>query len=643
MSAFAGFVALDGGRPPQGVDARFSGGLDGKGLGPLTLRRVGSGIFAFRQRILSPEDRYERQPAIGADGALVSMFDGRLDNRGELLDALGLVSPASHPVPDGDVARAAYERWGEEAVPRLLGDFAWAVWNQRDNRLMLARDSARNRSLLYSRGDGFVAFSTDYRPLLALPEIPRDLDEVAIADILLTTPDESGRSLYKAISWVGPAERIVVTPDAVTRDRFWEPAPRPTLRLARDADYVDAARAVFDQAVACRLRIAGPVVATVSGGLDSSAVATTAARQRAPGIVHGLCAVPVDGVPVPVMPYEYADERPFVATLATRHPNLQVEYLSSLAPRPLEMDPRGQFLATGVARRSPSNAAWFLPVYERAAELGATTLLQGDFGNYTFSADGFARLDALRREGAWIALIREILALRRTVVPSVWRGLARAQISRALPAWLPIRRRRWASTIPPTLFNPHFLRDTGLEGRFERERALRQSLIASDTMASVLRYVLFRSRMQTDGVVVQRTMHGVTPSDPFSDRRIFEFCLSLPDEQFLSKGIWRRLARRAFADRLSPEIITNYRRGAQNADWHARLNPNRDVLEAQVERLERSALASRILNVPQIRALSRQWPTDPEVVPDNSVPFRVQLLRVLHVGQFLDWTEGGNR
>jgi len=643
MSAFAGVVALGGGSPPQGVDARFSNSLDGKGLGALTLRRVGVGIFAFRQRILAPEDRHERQPAVGADGVVVSMFDGRLDNRGELLSTLGLTSPVSRPVPDGDIARAAYERWGEDAVPRLLGDFAWAVWNQRDKRLMLARDSARNRSLLFSRGDGFVAFSTDYRPLLALPEIPRDLDEVAIADILLTTPDESGRSLYKAISWVGPAERIIVTPDAVTRNRFWEPGPRPTLRLARDADYVDAARDVFDQAVACRLRIAGPVVAMVSGGLDSSAVATTAAQQRAPATVHGLCAVPMDGVPVPVMPHEYASERPFVATLAARHPNLQLEYLSSRATRPAELDPRGQFLATGVAVRSPSNVAWFVPVYERAAELGATTLLQGDFGNYTFSADGFARLDALRRDRAWTALAHEILALRHTMTPSVWRGLARGQVSQALPSWLPVRRRRWAASFPPTLLNPDFLRSAGLEGRFEREGALRQTLISSDTIASVLRYVLFRSRMQTDGVVVQRTMNGVTPSDPFSDRRVFEFCLSLPEEQFLSKGIWRRLSRRAFADRLSPEIISNYRRGAQNTDWHARLNPNRDVLEAQVERLERSPLATRILNVTLIRELSRQWPADPETLAGNSAPFRVQLLRVLHVGQFLDWTEGGNR
>ena len=216
--------------------------------------------------------------------------------------------------------------------------------------------------------------------------------------------------------------------------------------------------------------------------------------------------------------------------------------------------------------------------------------------------------------------------------------MARAQISRALPGWLP--RRRHASTIPPSLLNPDFLRDAGLNGWFEREWAERQKLLAQNSVASILRYVLFRSRMQTDTLAALRATTGITASDPFSDRRVLEFCLSLPDEQFLSGGVWRRLARRAFADRLPPEILTNYRRGAQNPDWHARLHPSRDVLAAQVERLEHSALACRLLNVPRIRELSRQWPSDPASGP--SMPFRVQLMRVLHLGQFLHWTEGGN-
>ncbi len=648
MSAFAGFVSLGADMPP-GTAERLSKALDGKGLGKASVRRVDQGVFVFRQRLLSPEDRYERQPCVGEDGQILSMFDGRLDNRSELLDALGLHSPSHLPVPDGEIVRAAYQRWEEEAVPRLLGEFAWAVWNARDGRLMLARDHSQNRALFFSNGDGFTAFSTGYRPLLALPQIPRDIDDLAIADLLLTSPDESGRSFYKAISWVGAAERVVVTASRVHRDRFWEPAPRPMLRLPSDADYWDAARGVFEEAVACRLRVAGPVVSSVSGGLDSSSVAATAARHLAPGIVHGLCVVPVAGAYLSVRAHEYADERPFVAALAMQHPNLQIEYLESAEVRPFELDPRQLFIEAGAPLRAPSNAAWFLPMLHRAADLGATTILRGDLGNLTFSAEGFTQLSALRQRGAWLTLAREIAALRRTLPSSRWRALARYQTLEMLPDRVRaelrrIRRRRNPFLTPnPVFLNPDFVEDAGLGERNRHHGVARRDFWTANGVASLLRYVLLRSRMQVEASAALRGMTGVTSSDPFSDRRIIDFCLSLPPDQFLRNGEWRRLARCAFADRLPAEIIENRKRGAQNTDWHTRLTPYRPTLAEELERLSGSALVTRILDVPRMKRILAGWPDDPRAVEDDGQLYRVSLLRALHVGQYLSWIEGGNR
>ena len=277
MSAFAGYVGFAG-PAPCGTAARFANSLDGAGLRRARTLEDGSTVFVVRQRILSPEDRFERQPVAG-DG-LVSLFDGRLDNRGELLDLLGLTSPADDPLPDGELVRRAYLCWREAAPARLLGDFAWALWDAAGRRLMLARDHSLQRSLYFCRVDGGVAFATGYRPLLALPGVSAELDETAVADLLLIAPDESGRSLYKQISWVGAAVRVLITPDGVWEDRLWEPTAQPVLRLKDDRDYAEAARAVFNQAVACRRRVAGPVVAAVSGGLDSSEIGRASCRER---------------------------------------------------------------------------------------------------------------------------------------------------------------------------------------------------------------------------------------------------------------------------------------------------------------------------------------------------------------------------
>lgn len=580
---------------------------------------------------------------------MLSMFDGRLDNRAELLEALELQSSSRSPLSDGDIARAAYERWEGDAVPRLLGDFAWAVWNDRDRRLMLARDHSVLRSLFFSRGKGFVAFGTGYRSLLSLPEIPREVDELSAADLLMNIPDHGERSFYRGISWVGSAMRVVISADRTHQDRLWEPVRRPTLRLSRDEEYIEAARAVFEEAVSCRLRLAGPVVSAVSGGLDSSAVAATAARQAAPGVVHGLCMVPVGGAPVHVHEGRYGDERPLVAALAARHPNFRVEYLEAAEAQSVELDPVPLFLQGGVPSRGISNAAWFMPMFRRAAELGAGTLLLGMWGNFTFSFSGYPRLSELREEGAWMAFARELAALRSTQPRVAWNGLARYHGMSMLPPWAQAGVRRLRNgpagslSNRPVALNPDFVRSANLTERYAEFRARVRETQGANGQASLMRIALFGSRIMVDGMAAFRSFTGITSSDPFSDRRVIDFCLSLPSEQFLHGGVWRRLARRAFADRLPPEITNNPLRGLQDSDWHARLTPCRGHFAAEIERLERSALASRILDLPRMRRMLADWPDDPRAVKGSGIPLRYWLLHSLHVGQYLRWIEGGNQ
>lgn len=649
MSAYAGFVSLNGAGVPPGTDERLRLGLDGKGLGKAVTRRLDGGVCVFRQRIASPEDRLDHQPVSG-NGPYISLFDGRLDNRSELLAALGLRESPETPMADGAIVSAAYGRWMEGAVPRLLGDFAWTVWNARDRCLLLARDHGVTRSLFYTCGDGFVAFATGYRPLLALPEVPREVDEFAVADLLLTSPDDSERSFYKGIAWVGSAERVTVSTSGVRRERMWEPAVRPTLRLPRDQDYIEAAREVFDSAVSCRLRVAGPVLSSVTGGLDASAVAATAAALKAPEIVHGLCVVPSDGAALNVRPGRYPDERPFVTSLAARWPNLRVEFLQSVEARALELDPRGLFLENGVPLRAPSNAAWFLPMFERAAELGAGTLLQGDMGNFTFSTNGFERFAALRDQRRWLVLAAELMALRQTMPRGQWGELVRHQIRSVLPPavrgavrTLSGRPPRPPPPMPSTLLNPEFVRSAGLAERRDEHGIETRDFDTADGMARMLRYILQRSRMLMEQRAVLRNATGIVLSDPFADRRVIDFCLSLPSEQFLHRGEWRRLARRAFADRLPPGILENRRRGAQNPDWHRRLTPHRHLLAEHLERLEEVPLARRLLDVARMREILATWPDDPAAVEGEGLIYRTLLARALHVGQYLAWIDGSNR
>jgi asparagine synthase (glutamine-hydrolysing) len=109
-------------------------------------------------------------------------------------------------------------------------------------------------------------------------------------------------------------------------------------------------------------------------------------------------------------------------------------------------------------------------------------------------------------------------------------------------------------------------------------------------------------------VAATRLLHGLESRDPMADRRLFELCLSIPDEQFLYRGEPRALMRSAMAGIVPDEILDQRRRGIQSADWPERFATARSEFAAEMSRLEASPLANRILDLPRLRRVIDTWP-----------------------------------
>lgn len=644
MSAFAGIVHLGGVQLESDAGSRLAAGLDGHGFASaVSLHQRGCVAVAFRQRLVMSEDRLDRPPHVEPDTRTVSVFDGRLDNRAELIRACGLEK--SGPVSDAAVASHAYRMWGSEAPGRLLGSFAWAVWDERERQLLLARDHGVFRALFYFQHDSLVVFATTYRALFTLPQVPRILDERSVVDVIATTPDLSDRSLYRNVRWVRPAEQVLISPGRIRQSRFWQPlhAPAP----GRGDDEVrDAARGLFDEAVACRDRSIGPATVLLSGGYDSSAVAATLARRRNPDLVHGLTAVPADDLP-DAGGNTYRDERPLVEGLARRYGNLHVTCLASTAVEGIEDDPSETFLAAQAPLRAPGNSAWFHRLIRRAQELGAPVVMTGGFGNMTLTANGYSRVGELLAAGFGLGALGELLAMRRHMSGAGWSAFVRQALGGRLP-WLRRMKRRlagrdWSSEWRRrTALNPDFQQDPAFQAYFLENAVVELDTVGPGGRFRELDYILQRSRMQVEAVAALRAATGVDIWDPYADRRIIDFCLSLPDDQFLRHGRHRFLARRIFADRLPAEILSNKRRGAQNSDWYLRLPQQRERLEGTLDQLERSALAGRILDLPRLRRMLLDMPTDPADLRRTGNAYKVMFTRAVHVGRFLAWYERSN-
>ncbi len=282
MSAIAGVCHVDGGRPDPALLARMLERLSHRGPDGEGHRATGPTALGHRLNATTPESLAEKQPVTDEAHERWLVWDGRLDNRAELLDALG-PGTAHGAGTDPELALAAYRRWGSAGFGRLVGDFATALWDGAARRLVCARDALGVRPLYYHWDGRRLLFGSEVKALFADPGVPRRPDEAVIADVLLGAFRNVGATFFESIRQVPPAHLLLLDETGPRLERYWDVDPAREVRYARDQDYLDEFRALFAEAVRCRLRSAAPVALMLSGGIDSTLVAAAAETLRRDG------------------------------------------------------------------------------------------------------------------------------------------------------------------------------------------------------------------------------------------------------------------------------------------------------------------------------------------------------------------------
>jgi len=583
-----------------------------------------------------PEDRYDRQPLQTPDGRLTLVADVRLDNREELAAALGQTAGSVGSRCDAALLLDCLARWGERAVDRLIGDFAFACWDATAHSLLLARDYRGNRPLYFHRGDGMIAVASMAKGLHALAEVPYAPDLETSTDFLLLLPPPETPSFWQGIERVPPGTILSVTRTAIAARRYWRPAPPD--RAAPPRDYVEGVRHHLDQAVAARLRGAGDAVgAHLSAGWDSAAVTATAARLRAAmGSVVAYTSVP-DPETAPLAERgRFADEGPLAAQTAALYPNIEHVLIRTGRTSPLATLDRDFFLFE-MPLLNRCNAPWILGILDDARQRGLGVVLSGEMGNMSISYTGQEYLPQLLREGRLIELARVSHALVRQKSMR-WRGL----VSRLLLPFLPavfgeaIRQRKW----PP---DHDLLAHSAIDRALFRDRKLDQR--------ARLRGLDLSYRPWHDGFAMRLFVlgrndpgnhykgylggWGVDQRDPTSDRRLVEYMLAAPMAEYVAGGRFRSLPRRALADRLPAAVLDEPRKGLQAADWHLGLDAARAALREELARIAACAPAGSLLDLERLTALERDWPSHGWGTEAVSRDYRLAMLRGVSLGHFL--------
>ena len=282
MSGICGIVALDGAIPAKGQIAAMTAPLERRGPDGTHHWLGGPAALGHTLLATTPEALVEVLPLTDPETGCTITADVRLDNREELIPALGLKGE-TRVIGDGELILRAYLAWGEACLDRFLGDFAFAIWDPCTALLFCGRDHIGMRQLIYCHIPGrLFAFATEPRAILTHPDVPRRINEGRIADFLegLEGIDFTS-TFFEGIYRLPPAHCLTLDAGGLTIRRYWSLEPGPLLQLDSDQAYAEAFLEVFTKAVSCRLRNAGPAGAMLSGGMDSGSVVAVATRLLA--------------------------------------------------------------------------------------------------------------------------------------------------------------------------------------------------------------------------------------------------------------------------------------------------------------------------------------------------------------------------
>ena len=574
MKMICGYWALDGAPMPHGTLPSMQAARPAPAHAARQAWTAADGQLAFGSFWWSPQPGLAAPACIAAhpESGCVVVADARLDNPAELRAALSLPAPADAPDSRTDHATAlilqAWLRWGQACVERIDGDFAFAVHDPRQRLLYLARDRMGQRPLYVHHVPGrLLVFASSSHAVLAHPRVPKDLNEARIADYLLegagggTEGADFTSTFHAAVERHPPRHVLTVSPQGGQLRRYWQLEPGHTGPLpSTDQGWAEALTEAMERAVAQRL--AGPcrVGSMLSGGLDSTSLAIIAADQ--------LQAVGCGPLPT----FSAIDSsRPdcletAAITAAVKRPGFDPQLFDIASPG--DLLPELERFLQEFDEPFDASMAILDAQYANAARVGVDGVMDGGNGDCLFLPGGTLRRQI--RSGQWHAAWRNAKGLSR-FGGRPWHHL-RAPLRGALaPAWLrglitPGRERHWRQQVLARAgLDPSFAQRAGAEDRLQRLQSLRSTQAQSTAAeaAEALQHTYPAVGAERYTRVAAR--HGITPLAPFSERRLLELCVHLPDRQRLHEGWTKAVLRQAMAGRM-PDAV-RLRTDKQHLGW----------------------------------------------------------------------------
>ena len=514
--------------------------------------------------------------------------DCRIDNRAELAAELKAMPGFQPDGPDSAYILQAYLRWGEEAPRRLLGDFAFGIWDERKKQFFCARDPLGLKPFYYHWDGRRFLFGSEIQQILQDSSVPSDPNLAHLTDLLLMSPPGQSETPYEAVRKLPPGRSLRIREGELEIKPYfeWKPAPEKSNRSLQENAGIF--RELFLQSVRDRLR-AGPsgrAGSLLSGGLDSSAIVAAAAPLQ-PVLPVFTLSFPEADPRYKVAWADWVDETSYVERMAAAYPGLEPHAVRISSEQFLE-DLRDSLQSCEEPLPFP-----LFPCYRRlfrgASDAGVQVMLNGEGGDELFWAP------------------RKPPSPPVSFLPKPVKGLLRKLLRRDIPS----------------LIRPEFAR--------------KASLPKEDFPSSGILQVLRSGVLPFHLEVFYRLAagNGMEVRYPFLDLRLIQFMASVPSDQKMAGGQRKILLREAMKELLPPEVRLRAGKSEYSPVIRTLLDrAARPLLEEALER-PHPALDSMV-RMKEARRLYRTWFFSPQAdKPAKNVLSLRQLWYLMTVDQWL--------
>ncbi|MGH7161875.1 MAG: asparagine synthase (glutamine-hydrolyzing) [Planctomycetota bacterium] len=518
----------------------------------------GAGHVGLGHRRLSIIDlKSGQQPLSNEDGTVWISFNGEIYNFQELQGELEARGHRFRTRSDTETIVHAYEEWGEGSVARLRGMFAFAIWDEKAQRMLLARDRLGKKPLYYAHDGRRFLFGSEIKAILRFPGVSREVDVAALSDYLSLLYVPAPRSIFAQVRKLPAAHYAVVKREGMRIAPYWDLPFAPVARRPAEAEEARLLE-ILSEATRMRMISEVPLGAFLSGGVDSSAVVAFMAE-------HSPRPVLTSSISFSVAAYDESRYARRVADLfRTDH------RVHTVTP---EAIPIVEKLAWHYDEPFADSSA--VPTYyvSRTAREHVTVALSGDGGDENFA--GYRRYAFDRREN-----------LVRNLVPRPLRRLVFGGIGKLYPKadWLPqvFRGKTFLSNVARDPVEAYFFTMSAFKEEQKAALLLPEvaRLIAGHRTSDLFRDHYGRaqaedhlSRIQYLDVKTYLCDDILTKVDrasmavslevrcPILDHVLMEYVATIPSERKLKGGDKKRVLRSALRSRLPAEILDRPKMG----------------------------------------------------------------------------------